>query len=59
MIGDPKHNNGRTSGPGTIAATRMPSGGRASAACVRINMSEMDEDYPSDTGDDRFSAGGE
>lgn len=24
-----------------------------------LSMSEMEEDYPSDTGDDRFSAGGE
>ena len=29
------------------------------ARCGALAMSEMAEDYPSDTGDDRFSTGGE
>ena len=29
------------------------------ARCAPLAMSEMAEDYPSDTGDDRFSTGGE
>jgi len=52
-----------TSGPFLTAKNRMPSsfglnvGSRAKPGTLL--MSEMAEDYPSDTGDDRFSAGGE
>lgn len=38
------------------AATRLS--GRRAACCTPLSMSEMEEDYPSDTGDDRFSAEG-
>lgn len=40
------------------ATTATRFSGRRAACCTPLNMSEMEEDYPSDTGDDRFSAEG-
>lgn len=45
--------------PKLVAKASVRSSVLLTAHCGALRMSEMAEDYPSDTGDDRFSPGGE